>query len=44
MALPYCCVLAELDGFTAEEHALWCREPQPSPDLSDRPTTGDARE
>lgn len=29
MALPYCCVVAEFDGFTAEEHARVCLEPRP---------------
>jgi hypothetical protein len=43
MALPYCCVLAELDGFTAEEHAQVCREPQPRPDLAPTETEGGPR-
>jgi hypothetical protein len=40
MTLPYCCVAAAFDGFTPEEHARVCREPQPALDLPDQPKRG----
>ena len=43
MALPYCCVVAELDGISAEEHARVCRAPKPNPDLAPTETEGGPR-
>ncbi|MFI7448148.1 hypothetical protein ACIBQX_11675 [Nonomuraea sp. NPDC049714] len=37
---PYCCVVAELDGISAEDHARVCRVPRPNPDLLDEPKRG----
>lgn len=37
---PYCCVAAEFDGISAEEHARVCRVPRPNPDLPDEPKRG----
>lgn len=35
MTLPYCCVVAEFDGFTPEEHARVCLEPRPETEPGD---------
>lgn len=41
MTLPYCCVVAEFDGFTPEEHAPVCRDPRPAPPVQESPNATD---
>lgn len=35
MPLPYCCVVAEFDGFTPEEHAPHCQASRPAPPVQE---------